>query len=489
MLYGRKFSSVICLTIFALLLVSCRKQSEYEGAADLEFSRLTVAFDTVFTSLSSVTERLVVRNPYNGDVYTDVLLQGGNSSYFSVNVNGVSGNNLKRVCIPAKDSIFVFIKVNIHPNGQDTPLLVVDTLHFYTNGKRQDISLLASGQDAHFILADRMVGGIPYHIVAGEGEHRVWKNDKPYVIYGYAVVDSVGKLEIEAGTQVYIHKEGGLWIYKGGCLKVKGSKEAPVVFQGDRRESFFQKDYAQWSRIWINEGTEDNEIDYAIIKNAFIGIQAEILDEDMGNRLRLSNSVIERSLGIGFMGRGYRVEAFNNVFSDCGQYALALVQGGDYTFSHNTVYNYYSQGVRKTPSVFFSNYYDVGNIRYLSDFSAEFTNNIVYGSQLREFACSFLPQAQFKADIHDGLLRCDTLYPDVFGKNLKRNVDPRLQDPRNGNFVPEETSPCNAAGVYLSAYPLDKAGNLRPNPPAVGAYEYAAPAKTSASKISIRNQR
>lgn len=487
--FGRKiFAYVICLTL-CILLCSCRKQSAYEGDAELEFSTQTVTFDTVFTSLSSVTERIVVTNPYDGDVYTDVLLQGGSASYFSVNVNGVPGSSLKHVCIPAKDSIFVFVKVNIHPNGQDTPLLVVDTLHFYTNGKRQDVSLLASGQDAHFIVADRMVGNIPYHIVAGEGERTVWKNDKPYVIYGYAVVDSTGKLEIEAGTQVYIHKEGGLWVYKGGCLKVRGKKEDPVVFQGDRREAFFQKDYAQWSRIWINEGTEDNEIDYAVIRNAFIGIQAEILDGDMGNRLRLTNSVIEKSSGIGFMGRGYTVEAYNNVFTDCGQYALALVQGGNYTFAHNTVYNYYSLGVRKTPSVFFSNYYDVGDVRYLSGFSAEFTNNVIYGSQPREFAYSFLPQAPFKAVMHDGLLRCDTLYPDVFGKNLKRDVNPGLQDPRNGNFVPEEKSPCNAAGIYLPACPLDKAGNVRPDPPAAGAYEYAAPEETSAHYRNRKYQR
>ena len=487
---GRKIiAGVICLALSILLLCSCRKQTAYEGDAELEFSTLTVTFDTVFTSLSSVTERLVVTNPYDGDVYTDVLLQGGDASFFSVNVNGVPGTSLKHVCIPARDSIFVFVKVNIHPNGQDTPLLAVDTLHFFTNGKRQDVSLLAAGQDAHFIVADRTVSGIPYRIVAGEGEHTVWKNDKPYVIYGYAVVDSTGRLDIEAGTQVYVHRDGGLWVYKGGCLKVKGTKDEPVVFQGDRREAFFRKDYAQWSRIWINEGTEDNVIDHAVIRNAFIGIQAEILDEDMGNRLQLSNCLIEKSSGIGFLGRGYRVEAWNNVFSDCGQYALALVQGGEYTFAHNTVYNYYTQGVRKTPSVFFSNYYDVGDVRYLSDFTADFTDNVIYGSQPREFAFSFLPQAKFAAGMHDGLLRCDTVYPEVFGNNLKRDVDPGLQDPRNGNFVPKENSPCNAAGVYLPAYPCDRVGNLRPDPPAVGAYEYAAPEETSSRYMNRKYQR
>ena len=454
-----------------LLLAGCRKEPLSEGG-ELRFSTETVAFDTVFTSLTSVTERIVVTNPSGRDILTDVRLGGGSQSYFSVNVNGQPGPVLRQVRVPARDSIFVFVKVNIHPNGQDTPLLVVDTLHFLTGGLRQHVSLVASGQDAHFIVADSRVGSIPYKIVAGEGEHRVWKNDKPYVIYGYAVVDSTGRLDIEPGTRIYVHKEGGLWVYKGGCLKAKGTKDAPVVFQGDRLESFFQKDYAQWSRIWINEGTEDNEMDYVVIRNAFIGIQAEILDEDMGNRLVLSNSLIEKSSGIGFFGRGYRVEAYNNVVADCGQYAVALVQGGDYHFVHNTVCNYYSLGVRNTPSVFFSNYYDVGDIRYLSDFKAEFANNVLYGSLNREFAYSFLPQASFQASIHDGILRCDTVYPDVFGANLCRDKDPQFEDVRGGKYGLTAGSPCIGAGCYLPAYPTDREGNPRPDPPAWGAYEY-----------------
>ncbi len=457
--------------LLPLLLGSCRKEPLSEEGG-LRFSSEIVAFDTVFTSITSVTERLVVTNPSNREVTTDVLLGGGSQSYFSVNVNGRPGPSLREVRIPARDSIFVFVKVNIHPNGQDTPLLVADTLHFLTDGVRQQVQLVASGQDAHFIVADSRVGSIPYKIVAGEGEHTVWKNDKPYVIYGYAVVDSTGRLDIEPGVRVYVHKEGGLWVYKGGCLKAHGTLQDPIVFQGDRLESFFQKDYAQWSRIWINEGTEDNEMDYVIIRNAFIGIQAEILDGDMGNRLVLSNSVIEKSSGIGFFGRGYRVEAYNNVFSDCGQYALALVQGGDYHFVHNTVCNYYSLGVRKSPSVFFSNYYDVGDIRYLSDFKAEFVNNAIYGSQNREFACSHLPQASFQASIHDGILRCDTVYADIFGDNLQRDKDPKLEDVRAGKYGLTANSPCIGAGRYLSAYPTDRNGNPRPDPPALGAYEY-----------------
>jgi hypothetical protein len=54
-------------------------------------------------------------------------------------------------------------------------------------------------------------------------------------------------------------------VYKGGTLKVQGTKDKPVVFQGLRRELSLQEEPGQWDRIWINDGGI-NEIDYAIIK-------------------------------------------------------------------------------------------------------------------------------------------------------------------------------------------------------------------------------
>lgn len=466
------FSACILCLFAAFCMSGCEKEHVYEGSdARLHFSEETICFDTIFTSVASITQRLVVSNHYSGDLYLDISLAGGNQSYFSVNVDGVPGTSFSKVCIPAKDSIFIFVKVNIMPNQQDTPLLAADTLCFFTNGVKQQVELLAFGQDAHFIVADSRVGNIPYKIVAGEGEKVVWTNDKPYVIYGFAVVDSVGKLEIEKGCRIYVHHDGGLWVYKGGCLKVKGTKEEPVVFQGDRTEEFFQRDYAQWSRIWINEGSEDNEINYAVIKNAFIGIQAEILDAPMGNRLILSNTEIEKCSGIGLLGRGYTIEAYNNLISDCGQYAVALLQGGNYNFSHNTIYNFYSLGKRSTPSLFFSNFYDVGNVRYLGDFNAEWVNNIVYGSMEREFSYQYITDAAFTASLHHCLLRCDTTYQEVFGSDLILNKDPLLENGRSGLFAPLDDSPCKGAGIYLPSYPVDKTGDVRENPPTIGAIE------------------
>lgn len=46
------------------------------------------------------------------------------------------------------------------------------------------------------------------------------------------------------------------------------------MFQGARLDYDYREIAGQWDRIWINEGATSN-INYAEIKNAFIGLQLE----------------------------------------------------------------------------------------------------------------------------------------------------------------------------------------------------------------------
>lgn len=95
----------------------------------------------------------------------------------------------------------------------------------------------------------------PYSLISKDTlVDTIWKKDKPHVIYGYLVVDEHQKLKIEAGVQVYMNYKAGLWVYKGGQLKVLGEKGNEVVFQGARRDKDYADEPGQWDRIWINEG-------------------------------------------------------------------------------------------------------------------------------------------------------------------------------------------------------------------------------------------
>ena len=94
---------------------------------------------------------------------------------------------------------------------------------------------------------------------------------------GYAVVDEGQKLVIEPGARIYFHKGSGLWVYQNASIEVGQVGAEPVIFQGDRLESAYAEEPGQWDRIWINEGSSNNQFNNVVIKNAFIGIQVEPL--------------------------------------------------------------------------------------------------------------------------------------------------------------------------------------------------------------------
>jgi hypothetical protein len=182
------------------------------------------------------------------------------------------------------------------------------------------------------------------------------------VIYGYLVIDSLQKLTIQAGVQVYLNYKAGIWVYRYGQLKVLGQKGNEVVFQGARREKVFNDDPGQWDRIWINEGSNNNQIDYAIIKNGYIGIQTELLGNVIGlpGKLTLTNTKIQNMSMWGIYGFGYVINGGNNVVTNCHEHLLNVVIGGDYRFVHCTFANFWTKDSRQKPAINVSNYTSSG---------------------------------------------------------------------------------------------------------------------------------
>jgi hypothetical protein len=272
---------------FLLLLPGCRKDRLFteDPGARLEFSRDTVLFDTVFTQpvagpeIPSVIKRFVARNRNNRAVRVNIALEGGSPSPYRINVDGVSGTSFTNVEILGGDSVFVFVEATLDQANTNNPLIIEDRILFSTNGNQQQVQLVAWGQNAHYYFPQYFRPGLPpFGILAGgidaNGnticETVTWTNDKPYVIYGYAAVDSCSTLIIEPGVRIHVHAGGGFWIYRYGQIKAEGSVDQPITFQGDRLEPFYQELAGQWDRIWINEGApgQDNVLKHVVVKNA-----------------------------------------------------------------------------------------------------------------------------------------------------------------------------------------------------------------------------
>ena len=472
--------------LLIIILFACKKDiMENNQSATLHFSNDTITFDTVFASIGSITKTLTVYNRNNFDLKSNIALLGNSAAHFRMNIDGVAGNSQNNIEIPAKDSIFIFLEVTIDPSLNTTPYVLADSLVFTTGTKKQDVDVVAWGQDAHFHTANSygaIIEGndttlFPYHQLDCS---QPWENDKPHVIYGYAVVDPEQTLIINEGCNVYLHKNSGILVgnpfsdQSGGSIKVNGTIGNEVTFQGDRLDSWYKDLPGQWDRIWLMPGSIDNEFNYVIIKNGNIGIHADTVASS-NPTVTINNTIIKNMSSIGILGQGANISAANTVVSRCGQYTVACNIGGTYNFTHCTFANYWDFSQRNTPSILLNNYYEGsdGNI-YVRDLeAANFTNCIIDGSLSTEVSFQQQELGEFNYTFDHCLIKLDpTIDTDnEHYINSIINQSPKFVDAYENDFHLKENSPAINAGNNSTEGSSDIEGNPRSNPD-LGAYEF-----------------
>jgi hypothetical protein len=386
---------IISFSAFLFILTNlsyCKKDKFITDAgAKIQLSQDSVLFDTVFTSIGSATRNIRVRNKNSQKIkISSIQLLGGISSAFKLNVDGTPGVSFTDIEIAAHDSMYIFIQVNVNPTNINSPLIISDAIIFNVNGNEQKLNLEAWGQDAWYHYptdAIKFKDGsfLAYSLISKDTlVDTIWKKDKPHVVYGYLVVDEKQKLKIEAGVQIYMNYKAGLWVYQGGQLQVQGEKGNEVIFQGARREKDFADEPGQWDRIWINEGSLNNEINYAIIKNGYIGVQAELLGQEFyaPKHLKITNTKIQNMSKWGLYGLAFNIYGGNNVISNCQENSVNLILGGSYTFLNCTFSNFWSKDKARDKATISINNYSDSFIFPLD--SAYFGNCIVDGKLSNE---------------------------------------------------------------------------------------------------------
>ncbi len=475
----KKTALILILLFLTSLFFSCKKDKLItDPSAKLDFSQDSVLFDTLFTTIGSTTKYFRVYN--NNDqkiLISNIRLARGQSSPYRFNADGLYGTSVNDIEIDAHDSIFVFIEVTVDPTNVNNPLVIRDSLLFETNGNIQDVDLEAWGQDAYFHLpADKIVlsGGVLYYGIDSMG---TWPADKPHVVYGYTVVDSSNTLNIDPGVNVYFHNNGGIWVYRFGTIKVNGTYTQPVTFQGDRLEPEYQDEPGQWDRIWINEGSTQNEINYAIIKNGFIGIEHQVIMSIVDPmKLKINNTIIQNMSGWGiFTGHG-NIEGFNNVVVNCGKNVMALTQGGKYKFYHCTFANYYNKEERQD-AVLFMNNYDAVNGTLAFDTTSYFGNCIFDGANTEEVGFDTSATANaFNVLFENCMLKTSYNLNNSHFINCLQNQPAAFKNPGAYDFKINSNSAAKDAGKPSLgiAFPVDldnKARNVDMAPD-IGAYEF-----------------
>lgn len=488
---------IINITI-GFSFVSCVNEEDYtqDKNIKLSFSSDTISFDTIFTTVGSVTKQVKIYNKEDKPIKINYITLGsGSNSYYRLNVDGDTSLMARDVEIKAKDSIFIFVRVEINPNNQNNPLLVQDSIIINFNNKQQYIQLSAYGQDAYYHKPNRILSGkIPYSIanedslwqgVEQNGKNLTFKTDKPHIILGTYVVDSSFTLNIPDGAKIYMANNADLWVYKDGSININGSTNNKIVFQSLRYQDRYSNIPGQWGKIWLMVGSKNNLISNAIIKNATIGI---VVDSCVNNNptLTLSNSIIENCSSVGLYGRGANILGDNVIVQNTGSYTVALTIGGKYQFINSIFANYWSyDNTRTKATLLLNNYYkDVNNTTQSRPITkAEFDNTIIYGSLIDN-------EIEFDL-ITDGLTTYKFDYCLIKSKNLTNNgsfftncifnKEPLFKDILTNDLHLLKNSPAiaNGDGAWNSTYPYDIFGTFRQDPPCIGAIEYTESSNSS----------
>ena len=481
----KKHTFSYMLVLVMLVFAACKKDNKINPDSNLKltFSADTVLFDTVFTSLGSATHQLRVYNPHNDDLkISSIRLVGGSASPFRFNLDGENDIEFYDKIIPANDSLFSFLRVTINPTEANTPFVVEDELEFVTNGNTQRIKLLAWGQNANYIIGDKVTSAImgKYKIVADSLETTVWTPERPYVIYGWALINSYGTLKIEAGTKVYCHQGSGIFSWSDGQLIIDGTAENPVVIQGDRLESYYNDTPGQWEQIMLMDGRagHDHRISHAIIRNGYIGINCQSALKVTQCALRIDNTIIENQSGYGLFSILYAVEAKNFTIANCGT-SNVWAYGGDYRFVHGTIANYWNGNEHKscTGMTILNRYKDSQSGEfYYYPFNMEVDNCIVYGAQKDELVTSFGPDADSTYLFDHCLIKSEKYANTSSGfRHCLFNLEPYFADYRHNNLrIDSIASPVIGTGnpLFGNEIPYDLDGVQRIGRPDMGAYQF-----------------
>ena len=390
-----------------------------DSGAKLEFSLDTLTFDTVFTARGSATRLFKVYNTHNDPIrISKIMVAGGSSSRFRINVDGIAGNAIEDVEIAANDSMYVFGEVTVDPDEpiSQSPFVINDEIIFETNGNTQTVTLEAWGQNAIYI--PNRFSADSLSLLTCSGGEVTWDAELPIVLFGAIFIDNC-ILNINPGARIYVHgglarlpddnggepivyNDGLLFILENGRLNIRGTVEDPVIIQGDRLEEDFAEVPGQWAGIRLSAGSSGHVIEHAIIKNSIVGLRADSTD------VTLRNVQFANTAGSGLLGLHSEITAENCLFYNNGGNCAQLQYGGDYDFKYCTLASY---GV-DAPALSLNNLLCLDQFcnEYLwNDLNVEFTNSIIFGSRKDEISLAAVPEAAFDYKFQNCIVRVDEL--------------------------------------------------------------------------------
>lgn len=463
-----------------MFLFSCNDEEQFttDSNALITFSKDTIAFDTVFTTIGSSTKSFQVYNNNDKGVrLSNIRLASGGESGFRVNVDGQYGTSFSNINILKKDSIFVFVEVTVNPQDEDSPVLITDSLMFtQENGKCKRVVLQAYGQDI-IILKDVAIT-----------EDTSFEELRPYVIYDSLVVKENATLTIDPGVTLCFHSEATLNVH--GTVKAVGTNDEPITFRGDRTDKMFwylpyDRLDGQWGGISLFEESTGNTFNHVDIHGGTWGIDCYYSGTEK-TKLTLLNSTVHNVKGSGITSVCNKILVANSQITNAKENCLTLL-GGYYDFYYTTIAQFYPWSAEYGKALTFTNVYD--EYAYPLD-ALNFSNCIITGyeedvveGRRYEGKDDEGDNIAFNLTFNNCLVRTDTVgSSQYFIDCIIENKDSEVIGEKNFktidtdnyiyDFQLDPLSPARKIGTYIKQYKKDKNGVTRKTDhPDAGCYE------------------
>lgn len=455
-------------------LTGCEERLTDNPSDTVVFSDDTVFFDTVFTAAGSSTRRVMLRNPNKKAVHiSSVRLKDGSS--FIINFDGEQNPALLRsldMNLAGGDSLFIFVRADIDPTGQDNPLFIEDRLLIDVGDHTEQLVLQAYGWDVRIL--DR-------HEVRMS---TTFSADKPYLVRGYLLIPDGVTLTLPAGCHIFMHDTAQIACYGG--LLAQGTTEKPVRILSDRLDNIFTDiPYLYVGGRW--DGLYAVEPDTLALHNI------EILSGNVGlyvlgsgkEHVTITNSRIHNHNLYGLVIQDADALVANTEISNCADYCVYLA-GGRHEFVHTTIASYFNasryaiQTTTRTDSI--SPLYINNLSKNRQPTELHFINSVLAGAQRNCLMIATpLPQ-YYNGEIAFSYLQTDTIHApyahdNTYGERGDTLFVNNFYSERNIYYDFRPDSASRALGIADPAtaqqYPLDRLGNdrLADGMPDAGCYE------------------
>ena len=365
--------SIILFSVTAIGILSCTDKQDFSTNLShrLAFSTDTVAFDTLFTDVSSATHTFLIYNRNKAALrIAHATLAGGTASPYRVNIDGWASTTFNDLAIRGGDSMYVFVEVTIGPRGQDAPFEVKDSLQFILeSGVMQQVVFTAGGQDAT-VLRGRTIDSDTQFTAS-----------RPYLIYDSLVVAKGKNLHMEPGTRLYFADKAEMLVY--GSVVAVGTADSLITFRGARTDHMF--DYlpydrlsSQWGGITLYEESHDNIFMYCDIHSGTYGLRAKSTDLEK-QKLTMQNCQIHNVDEDALQLTLCRASFTNSLFTNTGGHCVNIL-GGEMNFLHCTIANFFPWKSERGVAVSITNYVEEESAIYPL-LGVNFINSIITGSK------------------------------------------------------------------------------------------------------------